>query len=402
MKSNSNSKSNKQKVCVLSFENIELEYRVRNQVNYLSKFYEIDVLGIGEWEPPKGVHFTKFLRTPKTVVYYFLYAFLLIVGRTCPFFYQFIFDLKSEYGEAKRKIQTSDFDIIHANEWDALFIAVNGSSGKNTKIIFDSHEFSTEQESESYLWRIFVKPFRKWLFRKYISKVEKVITVSEPIAEIFAKEYGLNNVAVTYNAKPHQENRFRKTNKNQIKIIHHGAAIRNRRLEKIIELSDLLDDRFMISLMVTLQDQHYFRYLENLSKTKSPKKVKFIDFVDYAQINNVLIDYDIGIPAIDAVNKNHQYALGSRIFDYVIAGLAIAVPPLDAYKGVVDAYNIGVVGDTMTVESLAKVLNTTTTNQFDKFKKNALKASKRLCLEQENKKLSNIYKEVIASEKNKT
>ena len=395
----SNSPSKKQKVCILSFENINFEYRVRNQVIYLSKYFNVEFLGIGEWEPPKTVSYTKLLRTEKTIFYYILYASLLLAGRICPFFYQYIFNLKSEYAEAKRKINVSGFDIIHANEWDALFVAVRASSGKNIKIIFDSHELSTEQESESLLWKIFVRPFRKWLFRKYMSRADKVITVSEPIAKSFSKDYGLENVEIVYNSKPYQENRFSKTDENRISVIHHGAAIQNRRLEKIIELSDLLDDRFVISLMVTPQDYRYFKFLEKKCKSKNPKKVMFIDYVDYDQINSVLINYDIGIPAIDAVNKNHQFALGSRFFDYITAGLAIAVPPLNAYKGLVEELNIGVVGGMMTVESLAFVLNNTSAVQFDKYKKNSLKASRQICLEQENRKLFNIYNEIIDSEK---
>ena len=38
--------SNQSHVCVLSFENINLEYRVRNQVNILSKFFNVDFVGI--------------------------------------------------------------------------------------------------------------------------------------------------------------------------------------------------------------------------------------------------------------------------------------------------------------------------------------------------------------------
>jgi hypothetical protein len=389
------SKQYKKKVCVLSFENIELEYRVRNQIIYLSSFFNIDFLGIGEWEPPKEVQYTKLIRTKKNISYYILYVFLLITGRIFPYFYQFVFDLKSEYREAKQKIQMSNFDIIHANEWDALFIAVKASLGKDKKIIFDAHELSTEQESESFVWKTLVKPFREWILKKYISKADKVITVSDPIAEIYTKNYGIDNVFVTYNTKPYLENLFRKSDPDLIKIIHHGAAIRNRKLESIIELSDLVDNRFIISLMLTPQDKHYFNYLKHLCETKNKTKINFIDCVKHDQINNILIKYDIGIPAIAAVNKNHQFALGSRVFDYMMAGLAIAVPPLRAYKEVVDKYKIGVFGSNMALESLADVLNNTSANQFDKYKKNSLKAAKRLCLEQENRKLSNIYKDLI-------
>ena len=38
------------------------------------------------------------------------------------------------------------------------------------------------------------------------------------------------------------------------------------------------------------------------------------------------------MPAISAAKKNLLFALGSKFFDYIIAGLAIAVPPLSSNK----------------------------------------------------------------------
>ena len=381
-------------ICVLSFENIEVEYRVRNQINLLSNFYEVDFFGIGNWEPPKAVIYTKLDRSPKTIPYYFLYILLLSIGRLIPKVYKFIFEIKSEYVEAKKLIESKDFDIIHANEWDGLFIAINACLGKKTKIVFDAHEVSAEQQNESLLWKILVKPFRQWLFNNYLSKAEKIITVSDFNARYYEEEYGVKNVSVIYNTRKYIENKFRKIDSGQIKVIHHGGAIRNRSLEKIFELSELLDGRFKISLMLIPLDKPYFQHLQNLCRKHSKNKIEIIDFVDYSKINNILINFDIGIPAISAANKNLLYALGSKFFDYIISGLAIAVPPLSSYKQIVEKYKIGIVAEDMTIEKLALILNNTSTEQLDEYKRNSLKIAKHLSLENENKKLIEIYQEL--------
>lgn len=388
--------SNKPYICVLSFENINLEYRVRNQVNFLSKFYNIDFVGIGDWEPLKDINFKKINKFPKTMFFYFMYGILLIIGRLIPYAYKYIFKLRLEYREAKKLIQSRSYEIVHANDWDALFVVMDAGLEKNSKIIFDAHELSTEQQSELFLWRILIKPFRNWVFKKYLSEVDKIITVSDSIAMIYEKDYSIKKISVIYNARNFVKNKFKKVNPKRIKIIHHGAAIRNRSLEKIIELSDLLDDRFKISLMLIPHDNQYFRQLNRLCNKHSNEKIEIIDFVEYSKITNILIDYDIGIPAIVANNKNHLYALGSKFFDYIMAGLAIAVPPMDAYKEMVEENQNGVVGIDMGINSLANILNNTPSNQFNRYKRNSLRVAKRLNLEQENKKLKKIYYELLS------
>ena len=391
-----NSSSHKSYVCVLSFENIAIEYRVRNQVHFLSKNFFVDFIGIGDWEYPKDINYIKLNRTPKTFLFYFVYIILLSIGRLIPHAYKFIFKLKPEYIEAKRLIQSRDYDIIHANEWDSLFISIDACINKQTKIIFDAHEFSTEQQSELFLWRILVKPFRHWLFNKYLHKVDKIITVSDSIAKLYEKVYEVKNVSVIYNTWHYIKNKFRKTNSKCIKIIHHGGAIRNRSLELFFELSNLLDNRFKIHLMLIPHDKRYYQCLKNLSEKHSEINIEIIDSVDNSQINKVLINYDIGLPAISASNINHLFALGRKVFDFIIAGLAIAVPPLYSYKEIIDKYQIGVVGKDMAIESLANILNNTSAKQFDEYKNNSLIIAKHLNLNHENIKLLKIYNELLS------
>ena len=70
------------------------------------------------------------------------------------------------------------------------------------------------------------------------------------------------------------------------------------------------------------------------------------------------------------------------------------MPPLSSYKQIVEKYKIGIVAEDMTIEKLALILNNTSTEQLDEYKRNSLKIAKHLSLENENKKLIEIYQEL--------
>jgi hypothetical protein len=389
--------SKKPSICVLSFEDIALEYRVRNQLISLSERYPIVFIGIGDWTPPENISYQILDRTPKDLQYYIKYLSLLLIGRIVPSFYKRIFCLKPEYKRALQIIRENDYGLIHANDWDGLYISVCASEGSRAKIIFDAHEYSEEQESENLLWRFFVKPFRQWIFRKHLPKVDKVITVSEPIAALFRENYGIKEPAVVHNTSFYIKNKYRETNPDSIQIIYQGAAIRTRRLEEIIQLSALLDDRYTVNLMLYPQDRKYYTWLKQKCIKYSDKRVRIIDFVEYILINDKLQKFDVGIPAVAAQNLNNQYALGGKFFDYIIAGLAIAVPPLTAYKQFVEEYQIGIVSLEMGIQSLADQLNRTSSEQINQFKMESLKIAQQVSFDFEKKKLFEIYKSLISN-----
>lgn len=381
----------KKKICILSFENIDLEYRVRNQVKFLCRDYSIDLIGIGEWKVPRGVQFFQLNRTPRTIPYLIKYYILLVFGKVVPEFYPYIIKLKPEYDSAKRIIQSRDYYLIHANDWDALPIAVEGSNNKNTKILFDAHEYSPDQQSDNLIWRIFVKPYRKWLFSSYLDKIDKMVTVSESIADLYEKNFLVRNIEVIYNSKVYKYNKFRKTRKDKIKIIYQGAALPNRYIEDFFELSNYLNDCFVLHLLLQPTNKKYYKYLQNSCNFHSNSKIEILEPVIYTKLNDVIHTYDIGIPAIRSSNQNSENALGGKFFDYIMAGLAIAVTPLKSYKTFIEKYYIGIVSAHKSVKSLANEINRLSIEKIDHYKKTSLKVAKIHNWENEITKLNAIY-----------
>ena len=85
------------------------------------------------------------------------------------------------------------------------------------------------------------------------------------------------------------------------------------------------------------------------------------------------------------------------MFDYIIAGLAIAVLPLTAYKQIIEEYQIGIVSVEMGIQSLADQLNRTSPEQINQFKMESLNIAPHMSSDFEKKKLFDIYISLISN-----
>lgn len=80
---------------------------------------------------------------------------------------------------------------------------------------------------------------------------------------------------------------------NKIRIIHHGIAIPERRLENTIFLVKLLDRRYKLDLMLMPYDRRYMRKLGRL--TNRNDRVRIIKPIPFEKIPLFLNSYDMGI-----------------------------------------------------------------------------------------------------------
>ena len=88
---------------------------------------------------------------------------------------------------------------------------------------------------------------------------------------------------------------------------------------------------------------------------------------------------------------NHYYALPKKIFEYIMAGLAVVVTPLEEMKKLVQNGQIGVVAEDHSWDAMARALNALTPEEINRYKKNSLTLAKNLNADNEMEKLMGIY-----------
>lgn len=178
----------------------------------------------------------------------------------------------------------------------------------------------------------------------------------------------------------------------QIRMVHHGGALRNRKLEKMIEIIQKLDDSFSLDLYLTA-DQKYIQELKN--KASNCPRVRFCDPVGFHEIIPMLRNYHIGLYYSEPTSFNNLHCLPNKLFEFIQAGLMVAIGPSPDMAEIVHKYQCGIVADTFTVESMVSALSQLTNRKIVEYRKNSLMAASILNYEEESKKLDEILKHMF-------
>jgi hypothetical protein len=382
----------KKKICILVFANIAHDIRVQRQVEAARPYYDVDVVAQGNWTPPEGVNY---LPLPKTIFKASpMAAVLLAAGNLNRAYWNSYYWRRKEYVQALDLIKGRHYDLIHANDLDALPVAVEAGKINKALVLFDAHEFYMEQ-GETRLDIEIRKPFRTNIFNVYGSQAVRMITVSQGISELYASRFGVNS-DVIMNAPYYVQHDFQPVDPLRINLINHGSAIRGRRIEDMIKMMTGLDERFHLNLLLKPSHRDYYERIKLKAGQIAPGRVTIMDPVPPNVITHEISKFDIGIHMLDAKILNHYYALPKKIFEYVMAGLCVAVTPLIEMKRMVENGRLGVVADGHSWQDMAKSLNTLTAEKVNLHKKNSLELAKTLNANTDMKKLMEIYEQILS------
>jgi hypothetical protein len=205
-----------------------------------------------------------------------------------------------------------------------------------------------------------------------------MVTVATSIKQLYYKNFG-KNPEVIMNL-PNEVNLKRTIiDPKNIKIVHHGAALPNRKLELMIETMKYLDDSFSLTfyLVVSKNWEKYYEFLKDKANGINAK-VFFNDPVETKEIPIELNKFDIGFFLLPPRNLNYLYALPNKLFEFIQSRLAIVIGPSIEMKSIVDKYNIGIVGDSFEPQDIAKRIKSTSIDELSEFKRNSDLASKKL------------------------
>jgi len=179
----------------------------------------------------------------------------------------------------------------------------------------------------------------------------------------------------------------------KIRLIHHGGAIKTRKLELMIEMMKFLTpDKYELTFMLVKSDLDYYNYLIQISKRYG--NIKFIEPVCFSEITNTLNNYDIGIYILRPESYNDKYALPNKFFEFIQGRLAIAICPSIEMVRIIDRYNLGVYSKDFTPKSLAEAIAQLTNEKIMEYKENSEKYAKELSAEENMNKIREIITEL--------
>ncbi len=366
----------KPRILILSFSAIRSDPRVMRQVRLLEGKADLTVAGYGT-APDANCDFVGIVRGPATAGQRGIWAAKLLLRA----FESYVWK-RPEVVSGLRALTGRQFDLVIANDIAALPLALRVAG--DTPVLADAHEYSPKEFDDRFLWRLLFGRYQDYLCRTYLPRAAAVTTVCEGISDAYRDNYGVAP-EVVFNAPAYQDIRPSPVVPGQVRMIHHGAALRARHLELMIELMGSLDTRFTLDLMLVESDAQYMRELRERAAPDS--RIRFVYPVRMEDIPHRINAYDVGLYLLPPSNFNHEYALPNKLFEFIQARLAIAIGPSPEMARIVRGHSLGVVAETFELRDMAAALSEMTETQLETFKRSTEGAATQLSFEQSGKVL---------------
>ena len=293
----------------------------------------------------------------------------------------------------------SKADIFVTNDLDTLLPNFIISRLKKSVLFYDSHEYFTEVPE--LVARPHIRNF--WLsIEKFVfPKLKNVFTVNESIASIYTEKYKVP-VSVVRNLPFRSVSKFSSVTRDGLGLpidkkifLFQGAGINiDRGAEEAIEAIAKTENAALLFIgggdVLSLLK-------EKVKAMKIAEKVFFLP----KQPMEILYQYtslaDFGLTLDKDTNLNYRFSLPNKLFDYIQAGLPVLASDLPEVRKIIDQYKIGKIAPSTSVTDIAATMKQMISDdhQFVLWKENLKIAASELCWENEEKKLLQIFKDVI-------
>ncbi len=358
----------RRRVLVLSFSPIASDARVLKQVELLRDRYAVTTCGSGP-APGGVVRYIELLTTS-----------VALDGRliTLRAYTRAYWAMPAV--AAARSLLASEregFDVVLANDVEAVPLALWLRPTRGVHA--DLHEYSPRLHEENPAWLRRIAPFYRWLCRRHVTRAASATTVGRGLADAYRTEFGIDAGIVT-NAAPFAAlEPGEVSDGGPLRLVHSGAALRNRRLEVLLDAVEATTTAVTLDLYLMPNDPPYIAELRE--RAAAIPGVRVLDPVPYAQLVTTLHGYDLGVHLLPPVNFNNANALPNKVFDYVQARLGLVVGPTPEMAALAREHGVGVVSPDFTAAALAGTLDALTPERVTELKAAAHAAARELSAE---------------------
>lgn len=353
---------------IISLSTLVADARVLRQIRLFADRYAVTTVGYGP--APDGV--VEHVQVPDEIISWHKDRRLLILRR-----YQAAYDTAPVIRHLTPRLEPGRWDVVLANDVDAVPLAV--SLRPRGGVHADLHEYASRQNEESRRWRWFVAPFRRWLVRTWVTRADSVTTVGAILAEEYRREFGLQ-AGVVPNAAPYAE-RSPTPVGDPLRLVHSGAARRNRSLGVMLEAIRLTQRPVTLDLYLVPNDPAYLAELRQ--EAADLPQVRFNDPVAPDELVERLGACDVGVFVLPPLTFNYLNTLPNKFFDFVQARLGIVVGPSPEMAGLVREHGLGVVTPDFTAQGLAQALDALTPESVADYKEASHAVARELSAEEQ-------------------
>lgn len=263
-------------------------------------------------------------------------------------------------------------EIVLANDWPTLPLAVAAKRRLGSAVIYDSHEFATEEFAGKARWRLVSQAHVSAIERQGIAAADAVMTVSRTLAERLAARYSLPTLPLVVHNRPALGVAEPKATGQTVTVLYLGLISPDRCLDILIDSVALWHPS--MRLVIQGPDANGYRSkLAAMVRAADAHRIVFADPVSPQTVVEVASRCDIGVFLVPREGQASMM-LPNKIFEYIAAGLAIVAVDLPEIRSVLETSGGGVLVGAVTPEVIAAVLNGLSIENIDTMKRANLRA----------------------------
>ena len=288
-------------------------------------------------------------------------------------------------------VEDGEFDYIFVHD---LYILPHFVHFTKSKIIFDAREYYPLEMAENQHWLNSKGKLAEHTCRTFMPMADKVLTVSPNLVEKYRELIGVNiHYFPSYPSEELLQVPASKTiDAGKIRFIHHGGVIRNRGIERMITLMEILGEGYELDLMLVSSPGN--AYFDELCKAAA--KVSNVNIIEPVHPNDIIkkcAEYDCGLYIMAINDSQNRFCLPNKFFEFVASGLPLITSFSEDMKSIIQEHNLGLAFSQEGLTEIADAIRKLSQADYDRFALAVRSASNKFTL-QEN--IRNVFPELAA------
>jgi glycogen synthase len=222
-------------------------------------------------------------------------------------------------------------DIVHANDLDSLPAAWRIARIHRARLVYDAHELYTSQEPNPPRIHRYITGILEGLLGR---RADEVVTVNDPIADELQRRLRLRKRPLVVLNCPNVEDVPGLVGRDgPLQVVYQGAMGPGRFTDDLLSAAELAPS---IKLTLRVAGADLKALQARVDERQLEERVHVVPPVAPDVLVKSLVEFEVGVIINRPVTLNDELVLPNKLFEYLMAGLAVVAPELPALTPVLD------------------------------------------------------------------
>lgn len=347
------------------------ENRILNEINCLNTSFQLKFSGFRNDESSDIIYFY-FIS--------FIRIFFNLLGKNF---------LKVYFNLLKKDENNFLINLVICHHIDEALICID----KKVKFVFHSNEYLPREFDGNLKFKIFEQAYRRITLNYLLPKAELIVVECDRIANEYSNIFKipLNKFFIATNAPKRNPTLKAKYPSSTIKLIHHGALVKERGPEFLFEILKKLGPGYTLTLMGPGKE-NYIKHLKKLADKIG--NIEIIPPVPYEKIVETISQYDLGLIIFKSKHFHHKFmTVPNKFYECLQARVPVVVSPFSAMSPLIAQNQCGIVSKSESVDDYVNSIKSLTKEKIYEMGTNCNK----LAFEHSNEFWFEAYRKKISS-----